>query len=46
MANTKKKTTKKKESKKEILRKLGDPNLSSAKKNELLEKLYRGIDIK
>lgn len=47
MANTKKTTTKKKEpSKKEILKQLGDPNLSKAKKNQLMEKLYKGIDIR
>ena len=46
MANTKKKDTKKKSTEKEILKQLGDPNLSKAKKNQLLEKLYKGIDIK
>ena len=53
MANTKKTTAKKKDSTekkslthKEIWKQLQDPNLSRAKKNELIEKLYEGIDFK
>lgn len=32
--------------KKEILKKLRDPNLTTEEKNKLLEKLYEDIDIK
>lgn len=48
MANTKKKATPKKKepSKNEILKQLQNPNLSKAKKNALVEKLYKGIDIR
>ena len=46
MANAKKTVTKKKETKKDILKQLGDPKLSKAKKNQLMERLYKGIDIK
>ena len=46
MANAKKTTPKKKTSKASIMKQLGDPNLSKAKKNQLMEQLYKGIDIK
>ena len=48
MANTKKKATvkKKEPSKKEIMKQLHDPKISEAKKNKLMEQLYKGIDIK
>ena len=48
MANTKKKATPKTKepSKKEILKQLKDPNVSKAKKNALMEQLYKGIDIR
>jgi hypothetical protein len=48
MANTKQKATvkKKEPTEKEILKQLKDPNLSKAKKNALVEKLYRGIQLK
>ena len=48
MANTKKKTTvkKKEPNKKEIMKQLQDPKVSKAKKNALMEQLYKGIDIR
>lgn len=49
MANTKKTTAKSKKkepSKKEILKQLQNPNLTIAQRNALVEKLYKGIDIK
>ena len=48
MANNKKATPKKKKepSKKEIMKQLQDPKLTTAKRNALVEKLYKGIDIK
>ena len=46
MANTKKKATvkKKEPSKKEIMKQLHDPNISEAKKNKLIDLLYKGIE--
>ena len=46
MANAKKTTPKKKTNKANILKQLQDPKLSKAKKNQLVEQLYKGIDIK
>ena len=50
MANTKKAVAKKanpkRETKKDIMKQLGDPSISKAKKNQLMERLYKGIDIK
>lgn len=46
MANTKKVAPKKKETKKDILKQLQDPKLSNAKRNQLMERLYKGIDIR
>ena len=52
-ASTKKATTKKKDSTKknglthqEIVKQLKDPNLSQKKKNELIEKMYEGIEFR
>ncbi len=42
----KKKVVEKKMSKKEIMKKLENPNLSNVERNELMEKLYEGIEFK
>ena len=41
-----KKTTAKQTGKKEIMKQLGNPNLSAAEKSKLMDKLYKGIDVK
>ena len=43
---SKKKDVGKKMSKKEIMKKLENPNLSNVERNELMEKLYEGIEFK
>ncbi len=42
----KKKVIEKEMSKKDIMKKLENPNLSNVERNELLEKLYDGIEFK
>ena len=42
----KKRVANKKMSKKEIMKKLENPNLSNVERNELMEKLYEGIEFK
>ena len=42
----KNKIVKKEMSKKEIMKKLENPNLSNVERNELMEKLYDGIEFK
>ena len=42
----KRRVANKKMSKKEIMKKLENPNLSNVERNELMEKLYEGIEFK
>ena len=43
---TAKKRIEAEDEKKEILKRLGDPDLTEEEKNELMERLYDGIEIK